>query len=196
MAKVKRLKEIARATGIVCHFDEPKFLWLYVPRTASRCMTHTFESMGLKLERLDNVPDVDIDEYLLWTFVRNPFTKVVSAMTWFQVTWDEFIAKNHLYIKEGLQEEPRRVGRHMIPNTFFTHVDNEPIVDFLGYFENIEDDWKRLLDRLKLPDTPLVINKWSTRKNKKDFDNRAVDIIIDMYRDDFNLLGYDTNIQQ
>lgn len=192
MAKVKRLKEIARITGVVFHHDDPKFIWPYVPRAASRCLTHTFESMGLKLERLDELPDINIDDYFIWSFVRSPYTKVISAMSYFQVTWDQFIKKNHLYITEGLQEEPGRVGKHMIPSTFFTHIDGVPFIEFIGYYETLDDDWARLLKKLGLPYTPLVINKWSTKKilSRVKLDSRAVGAIQDMYLEDFMLLGY------
>jgi len=191
-----RLKEIARITGLICHFDEPKFIWTYVPRTGSRCIRATFERMGLKLEVLRKIPDIDLDRFFKWTFVRHPYDKVVSAMTYFSVEWEAFIAKNHRYIEEGMQKDPRRVGKHMLSNTFFTHVDKVPFVDFIGYFEHMDDDWSLLLETLNIPHTQLALNVWKTDHShyKELYTPERQKVVQDMHKDDFDLLGYDTVI--
>jgi len=189
-----RLQEIARITGVVFHFDDPKFIWPYVPRSASRCLTKTFEKMGLNLERLDYIPDIDFNEYLIWTFVRNPFTKVVSALNYFSQTWDMFLEKHDQYIEEGMGKDPRRVGKHLLPSSFFTH-NGKRFVGYIGRFENLHDDWEGLLNILHIPFKELLPNKWKV-KSSLNLDKRAIPIIQDMYKDDFELLGYDPNIFQ
>ena len=190
-----RLKEIARITGLNCHFDEPKFIWPYIPRTGSRCMKATLEKMGLEIEMVRELPE-SLERFFIWTFVRNPYDKVVSAMTYFQVQWKDFLAKNHKYIEEGLQNDPRRVGKHMLPNTFFTHINKAPFVDFIGYFENMDADWKLLLETLNFPHAQLEPNTWETDHPpyKELYTDERQKVVQEMYKNDFDKLKYDTII--
>ena len=214
--KLYRLKKINHASGVVFHHDDPKFIWTSIPRVASRCLLATFEEMGLKLEYLwgrwikynkDNKPwpkqvtSKTLEDYYVWSFVRNPYDRVVSAITYFYIAWPDFVAKNHQYFKEGHQAEPRMVGSHLIPSSFYTHIGGERFVDYIGKYENLNADWKLLLKKLGLSFCPLLENKEQWKSPHRPFDDYYGDdsdgrknTVMDMYEDDFNLLGYDMRV--
>ncbi len=213
--KLQRLKEINHASGIVFHHDNPKFMWASIPRVASRCLVATFEEMGLELEYLwgrwekynkknkpwpKQVTSETLNEYYLWSFIRNPYDRVVSAVTYFLLKWPTFIAKNHGYIRDGLSDHPRMIGSHLIPGSFYTHINGERFVDYIGKYENLNESWELLLKELGLSHCPLVENRKQWKSIHEPFEDCFAqeedrrEIVMGMYKDDFNLLGYDMRV--
>ena len=101
------------------------------------------------------------NNYYSFTFVRNPWDKLVSDYFWIQrhlKIKDSF--KNFLLLR-GKFKDPRlkyppksRRTRydHIIPQCNFLLDDrDEVIVDFIGRFENIQSDFDTICDRINIP---------------------------------------------
>ena len=73
----------------------------------------------------------------------------------------------------------------------------DKMVDFIGKYENLKNDFEKIKVKLNIPDAKLPYeNKSSTRKssNKVFFTEEAVNTIIDLWKIDFEVFGYSTKL--
>ncbi|MCB4808724.1 sulfotransferase family protein [Tamlana sp. 62-3] len=144
--------------------------------------------------------------YYKFTFVRNPWDRAVSDYFWLlkdQKIKDSF--KNYIF-KQGKfkavlthENELYYRGDHTKQQTEFFDLESDFKPDYIGKFENYNNNLKHLCEVLKLPvQQNLHINKAKTKK--KHYSNYFFDDIklefADLYQDDIEQLGYTFNNQQ
>ena len=206
----KRLLELCNMGGVISCF-EPKFLWPQCPRAATRSMRDGFHNRGLKLESdktahiLRNTDPLDLSEYFIWTFVRNPFDRVVSLKHMpenIDIPWDKWMPGLSGRVTESFsQDNPdnfdhravkRRVdARHHSVCSYSTHINGKQFVDFIGRYENLEDDWQRLLGLLGIEyREPLITMGKSNRSNTDTYYGNPSDVkaVESAYADDLSIL--------
>ena len=66
------------------------------------------------------------------------------------------------------------------------------MMDFIGYFENLEDDFSYVKKRIGSSSNMLFFNKGQTKtRDYKDYYNdETIEIVSDVYREDIQILGY------
>jgi hypothetical protein len=79
---------------------------------------------------------------------------------------------------------------HFMPQHEFICDDKEIIVDELGRFENLRADVKRILNIGNLPH----LNSSNKTPWESYYTDELRDIVYNLYRKDFEVFGYDTNI--
>ena len=93
---------------------------------------------------------------------------------------------------------------HWMPQNILSHYNKKPIVDFIGKYENLANDWRYVADKIQVNTTlPFVSSSKSqkvTNKTRQEmykvhwkgyyFSNEIVSAILDYYPEDFDLLGY------
>ena len=132
-------------------------------------------TFGHKKMRLDNV--------FAFAFCRNPYDRAVSMWALnnearnIDLTFKEFC--------QGLKDWTW--GQHIrLPQITWAHD-----LDFLGHFENLEQDFGILCDMLDIGQRELPHLNASKRGPWQDYyDNECMDIIHDWYKEDFERLGY------
>ena len=96
------------------------------------------------------------------------------------------------FVKHWLTAENIRKHRHFWPQHMFVcDARNRLLVDYLAYFETIEDDFTRICSVLNI-DSELGrhnINPGNSYRGAYDDDSR--DIVAEVYSTDIQLLGYD-----
>ena len=138
--------------------------------------------------------------YFKFTFVRNPFDRFYS---FYKSKIRNGQNPGKYYEKFGLTKdstfdecvstitsiEPNLLESHAAPQSMIICDDDKILVDFIGKIENFKNDWANIckltgfniaLEHLNR--TESHFSTGYTEKNKK--------LIIDYYRDDFDLLGY------
>ena len=151
--------------------------------------------------------------YYKFAFVRNPYTRLVSAYEYLRRgghpawpenrrfgaevigSFDEFseFVLNWLHPDRTNWPQP-----HFYPQTHFLELDGEPAVDFIGCVERIEEDFKAVCDELgkechlpKKNETP-----GEKRPLGSYFSSDAViQRVQKVYRSDFDRLGYSREIE-
>ncbi|WBL23189.1 sulfotransferase family 2 domain-containing protein [Zunongwangia sp. HRR-M8] len=139
-------------------------------------------------------------DYYKFTFVRNPWDRVISDYFWLQK--DQNIKGN---LKEYLCREKefqptltqkgvlKYRGDHLYPQTSFFDIEGEYKLDFVGRFESLESDLEILLKNLKIEDDfTLHLNK---RKKKRKhysrfFTESNKNRVEELFRKDIDLLNY------
>ncbi len=127
------------------------------------------------------------DEYYTFCFERNPWAKVVSRYLFykkfdpnFNLSFREFVKSIWVYdaLNFPLYCDPLKDYRIM--------------VDFIGYYENLEEDFARVMKKIGLPESLDVrINTVSDDNYRRFYDKELKRRVEDAYRFEIELHGYD-----
>ncbi len=196
-----------------------KCLFIHIPKTAGQSIEHMFlNSLSLSWEErapllLKYNPDpskgperlahLTADEYVncgyispelfsryfKFTFVRNPWDRLVSEYKYRgydnQFSLDDFI-RYHLP-KAGMSDN----YRHLIPQSHFFSKDHN--VDFIGRFENLQDDFTVVAEKLGL-ETSLLPHVNASRNHLQAYQDCYTDFsrkwVADMYQEDISRFNY------
>lgn len=146
--------------------------------------------------------------YYKFAFVRNPWSRLVSSFHYLDGGGNNFFDKrlSDMYIKKYEGDFCRFVNDfvaadkikylfHMHPQHEFVYDCNgRLLLDYVGKYENIQEDFNRICNDLGIPQMPLPHkNKTRYRKQQhyKDYYNdQTRDIIAEKYAKDIQLFGY------
>ena len=136
-----------------------------------------------------------LDELFLFTFVRNPWDKVVSAFFWLQQKKRNEIASDmsfREFVTEDLASVGTSVNRHFAeqwPTFMFC---GQPIPGmFVGRFERLHEDWAYVAGRLRLPKDLPHKNVSQHRHYTEYYDDECVEIVRALYHEEIAELGYE-----
>lgn len=150
-------------------------------------------------------PD-ELSLFFKFTFVRNPWDRLASAYYFLKTGgitfWDARFASRHLAPFDSFEQFVLRwvtpdnvIGYwHFMPQTsFFCDEESRALVDFVGYFEHLDDDFAQVCRRLGLVRSLARLNR--TPRPSADYRDlytpamrRTVE---DVYGRDITVLGYD-----
>ena len=165
------------------------------------------------------------DDYFKFTFIRNPFDRLVSAYVHFElkiprdgetinnvgglpsspISFDNFI-KNKIVDENGVPTNEHWSFQHDSVMT----VDGEEFVNFVGKYENLDEDWKYVAKRLSLQEDlphykPGTYTNYKLSENRDLIGNRPlkekdyrqyysdelVEIVSNIYKKDLEVFGYE-----
>jgi hypothetical protein len=153
-------------------------------------------------------------------FVRNPYDRVVSGYHhlikgskncntdvflngmykefwrfhgkfWPGISFKKFVKSVHSI-------PDRKANPHFISQySFLTNKKGELIPDFIGKFENLEEDYKKAMKKIGIKNPPKLPQK-NKSKRKKDwreyYDKETKKLVYERYKKDFELFGYDKEL--
>jgi len=195
-------------------FIDRKCIFVHIPKSAGLSVNyglfgrHTGNHLTMAEYQLA-LTRREFDSFFKFTVVRNPWDRLISAYHFLRNggrnaedrRWvDEHLSEISNFEEFVLQWVNRsnvRKGVHFLPqHTFITLPGStNPLVDFIGYFENIEADYDHVRNRLGGGDALKCENQ--TRGRRRDyrsyFTEQTREIVQETYREDIELLGYDFN---
>lgn len=140
-----------------------------------------------------------------FSFVRNPYTRTYSDYYWMMLdrkiegSFEDYILKKGSF-KEFLTNpySSSYRGDHLTPQHKFIFNESEEIlVDFVGKYENLQDDFNLVCDKIKVQRTLLPHAKKSDSTKKiplSDFYTEKNKMLVqEAFEKDFLLLGYNIN---
>jgi hypothetical protein len=145
------------------------------------------------------------EDYFKFTFIRNPWDRLVSAyyhgymhedMSFKKWLFEKAVPlKEQLYPKGEFVIYTSRKMDHVLLSPQYRYVYNsvrckEQVVDFIGRFENLEDDWIKVADRLGVQRNLPKINKKEKSNYQYFYDSESIDTVADMYEFDIKLFSY------
>jgi len=135
----------------------------------------------------------DLGLRMSFTFVRNPYSRFTSACLGHDYATPDSLEEWVLgeFREKCVEKFKNWEWQELIPQNRYLIHDGKEDVDFVGRFENIREDWKKLCERLgeefELPH--LNKNKIS---NHESYMNEMIKAVVrDVYLEDFELLGYE-----
>lgn len=220
--KNKKFKRIQNNRAIVQNsgysfkpFDQNQCIFVHIPKAAGVSICSSlFGNLAGGHTTIQSYQFIfsenEFDRYFKFTFVRNPWDRVFSAYNFLKKggmneqdrKWSaENIAAYGSFedfVKGWLNTSNINKYVHFVPQYKFlcTPNDDKLLVDFLGFFENIQDDFEYIKNKLALDDNLAVLHENKTTSNNKQLDyrdfytNETREIVAAVYKKDIELLGY------
>jgi len=92
------------------------------------------------------------------------------------------------YLKRYFRTLPQNTSKFQ--SVYLLDEDGKPLVDFIGRFENLQDDYLRLQELLNLKLTLPHVNATSHRDYRTYFTDESADTVRKIWKSDFKSLGY------
>ena len=181
-------------------FEEP-FLYIHIPKTGGTSFRNAFDNIIYIEHQTALSHEYKKQKMKKVTIVRNPYERCLSAYLFLKkggmkndtdINYQEMITKYQNF-KEFLRDLKGLMHEiiHFIPQHKFIEDESGILVDHILHLENIESDVKQLCNKMKI-DT-CSIRKENTNKHKHYktyYDKESQNIVYNLYKRDFELLGY------
>lgn len=145
----------------------------------------------------------DFERFFKFTFVRNPWDRLYSAYqylknggwddkdkAWADTHWSH-IQSFDQFVLEWLTPERLSSHLHLRPQSYFLNDSaGNILVDYLGYFEHIADDFTKIAQRVN-PSATLAHTNASRRGDYREvYSPEAIQKVGELYREDAESFGY------
>ena len=179
---------------MICHHY--KCIFIHIPKNAGQSIEHVFvkllnldwDTRAPLLLRYNDRPELgpprlahlkaceyvaykyvtqeQFDEYFKFSFVRNPWDRVVSIYKYF--AWDRYVDFKKFVVAKLRNYTWRDNFWFVRPQSHFVcNESGDIIVDFIGKFENLATDFNHVCRRLGLPPTELPHINRSNAESRK-----------------------------
>lgn len=199
---------------------EPKVLYVGIPKVATRSLLDalqsycTNESLKFKIAEYDIARLIDrfdlAEGWFKFTFVRNPWSRAASCYMDKIAVTDEIKWARHMHGRKGLQAgmpfsefakwlnsdegSDAVADRHWISQYQLLGINEKTPLkyDLIGRFENLREDYARLIidTGLSLPPLTHRLKTQAPSDYKRLYDDRSIQLIADRYSRDIELFGY------
>lgn len=207
-----RVEDHARKNGASFKpFLESRSIYVHIPKTAGISVNTSLYDGLTGIHKNIAVfqkafSKQEYDNFFKFAFVRNPWDRLVSAYLFMKKggrnDFDKQWAKAHLapysnfedFVIHWLNRENIQLGIHFNPQAGFiclpTKSNHE--MDFIGYFETLQEDYNFVRDRLSTGTILSSQNRNSARKDYRSYYTPETrEIVAEVYKEDIELLGYD-----
>lgn len=178
-----------------------------------------FSKWRLSHETRDYVTKHETEHYTFFTFVRNPFDRLVSGYTNKIIsntpikpparanvsTWHEFLELTDnedphsprvfaRFVKKYIATySTNELDVHFKPQHILTEDNVNRPLDFVGHLEHFDEDWQYLAQRFSLPQRTVTHANQTTHRNTYEtyFDNiETIELVYRIYKEDIERYGY------
>ncbi len=98
------------------------------------------------------VSEEQFDRYFKFSFVRNPWDRVVSFYKYSNL---DLLISFHSFVTDELPKLMKERSYFYAPQYQFIYQDGEQLVDFVGRFENLQQEFEKVCDTLDISDSKL-----------------------------------------
>ncbi len=189
-----------------------KAIFVHVPKTAGSSMRRCIEKRGFGAVEYhapdgsnDNVTGVYVngtawrikrnllsvwDDYFKFAFVRNPWDRMVSCWANRGRRCGDFgtFLRGYPY-----PQNKHDLVWHTIPQlTHMTDVGGNNMMDFIGRFENLQEDFNTICGKIGMSQKTLPhVNKSKHKHYTEYYDNETKQIVAEKYAKDIEVFGYE-----
>lgn len=149
--------------------------------------------------------------YFKFTFVRNPYDWVCSCYFFWVKMGRQPMPKNGLMDMQCFEEVVKyystEVGRRYdltVPvrtqTSFIADIDGNLLTDFIAKFENINEDWVTICDKIGVMDPPILSVQNSSKNKKRPYTDHydrtpgAKDLVDEYWGIDVKNFGYEFGV--
>ena len=192
-------------------FYESKTIFIHIPKTAGVSLIRAiYGDVSLSGHRSfffnSIVLDIKHEKYFSFTFVRNPFDRLFSTFMFLKkggmnnhdrLAFDTYLSRFEDFedfVLNGLDRKVIFEITHFIPqHEYLCDRHGNVLVDFVGRFENLENDVKLLSERLN---KDIRLNHFNYN-NKKDYisvySEEMISVVSKIYEKDLTTFKYKFN---
>jgi len=186
-------------------FVKHRYIFVHIPKVAGRSMAAALGIRDPGHHSISEYRDASrrlYDQYYKFGFVRNPWDRAVSMYFYFRRMLDDGIdgwwrdvadcGSFSDFVLEYLVSANIEESYFLRPQAdFLFDYDNQLLVDFVGRFENLNQDIQAVLEKLGLPAVALrKINPSEHDHYTSYYTQREVDVISQLYKRDVDLFSY------
>lgn len=195
-----------------------KFVFVHIPKTAGSSIEKKFNIYGVDNNGENDIicTDImfgknyqhstynqilerspkDVSDYFSFSFVRNPWSKMVSEFFW-RKPWDKEIQgfTFNQFVDRVCDfdlNHPKMCPHFIEQSKFILNKKDEKIIDFVGKAENFESDFNLICVKLNVKNNNL--DKVNTTKHKDYlhyYDKQSINKIKEKYRRDIEYFSYE-----
>ena len=200
-------------------WEQRKVLFIHIPKTAGFSIKHVLtHPQSLTIPETIHpitakgawplIEKYNFKDYFKTAFVRNPWDRFVSMYFYFKnmtpdhyaYKYDKDIAKRVQRIKTFEEfcycfyDVKNKIGKlpfHMLNQSKWTHHKGTCFVDYIGRFENLKEDFKKLEKIMRLPHRTIKhLNKSGHKDYKTYYNSETIDIVSRLYKEDIINFNY------
>lgn len=191
-------------------FEDNQCIFIHVPKNAGQSIRNSlFENLlpgHMKAFTYQLIfPKRIYDNYFKFAIVRNPWDRLASAYMFMKGggahekdrLWSEKKLAQfdtfESFVRTGLQNDEIQKWPHFRPQVDFLRGQNGKIeLDFIGRFENLQEDFNHVRDHLGLTGKLLFINKTNTKRAPYQtyYTNETQQIAANIYQEDVEAFKY------
>ncbi|MDH2421800.1 sulfotransferase family 2 domain-containing protein [Cobetia amphilecti] len=187
-------------------FDKSKSIFIHIPKVAGRSIAHCLygnERTGhFYHQDYFNNNKGKVDQYFKFAFVRDPLDRIYSSYSYLinggGNPRDMYIGK---YIKENtksfddfvinwLNDKTKYSWIHFVPQVDFIYRIDGQGVDFIGKFENINEDFNLLVEKLGIGSKKLPLRNQNYNKAKINHSRLTESKVKELYKEDYIRFNY------
>jgi hypothetical protein len=199
-------------------FHNKKVIFLHIPKTAGTSIEEFFDKedrdhnkfypdvvWGLKDRkytqhfRYESIKkyyegDEDIERYFKFTFVRNTWDRLLSAYSYLNPNPDKekfcsYIQNRCINFMNGKIYE----CEHYDSQINYVLQNGKEFLDFIGRFENIQEDFKKLCEKLNINYSKLPFTNVSNRRKCECcYDKKTIEIVGEAYKEEIKYFNFIT----
>lgn len=189
-------------------FDEKKSIFVHIPKCAGVSVNKKlFGSLAGGHATLNEYSVIFepklLTEYFKFTIVRNPWDRLASAyfflknggfgeedLNWSKKELKEF-SSFEVFVKSWLSRSNIWKWHHFRPQYHYMLEKREKVhIDFVAFFENINEDFSYIANRLGVQRSLSISNKGDHNLYKDYYDSEMIKIVRDVYAEDIRMLDY------
>lgn len=181
-----------------------KVIFTHIPKTAGSSITKFIKDGSQEISD-HNYLQQDLNnktkDYFKFTFVRNPWDRFVSNFFYFKkygnnypkdIIMGQTINKYDSFL--DFIKDIHKLSKSDLPHPHFNRQITwlDPRIDFIGRFENLEEDFNFVAQQIGALNRQLpFVNKSNHRHYRDYYDNEARQIIARRYKKDIERFNYE-----
>ena len=136
---------------------------------------------------LRTINDEALNDYRIFSFVRNPWDRAVSIARYFNIPLGDFVADHQRLVRDD-----QNLRQHSLPCYKYTHLGEHPFVDLLGRFEQIDSDFQDICGQIGIasPNRLPHANASNRTHYSQYFDDRSRAVVRKIYKRDIEFFDY------
>lgn len=192
-----------------------KFLFVHIQKTTGMSIRRSLSELqyNVKLNNAHSfINTINIKDYLnhfKFCFVRNPWDRLVSWYNMFlnkgshnefskyiltSKNFSEFLDKTDIINDSDCDVKktnnyPKSISFNQLD--YVSDNDDNVLVDFIGRYENINEDFKFISDKLNVKLNLTHINKFNHDNYKTYYKDSDIEKVYNMYKRDIDYFGYE-----
>jgi len=198
-----------RRKAWVNQLDKHQCIFIHITKTAGISV-----SVSLLGESIGNMPALyyqalfgkeDFNKYFKFAFVRNPFTRLISAYDFLKDGGGGPLDVDNIEVVKPYKSLEDFVMNYLTPSTakanryfrpqhyFICDSDDKIMTDYLGRFETLEKDYEYIRNKIGTGEPLKKLNITKSKRLPVEHyytSKEMIQKVISIYEKDFELLGY------
>ena len=191
-----------------------KFIFVHVPKTGGRSIEAALSTKEFGGHQDPNFPYglhsphhpiknyfsrvEDFASMFKFSFVRNPFSRILSEYFYVR-RWEGCLCKENFNFKEKYNTFKKFIRSGAIDvcsweyhNILQTEMADPDYMDFIGRFENLQEDFNTICDKIGAPRKRLPHkNKTKHKHYTEYYDDETREVVGSLYKKDIEHFGYE-----